>query len=165
LEERRSETRLVKPENILKRKAGTGGFDECTLVKAQDMIQTNTIEFVPLANDLVFQLGNLLSAIKADPKNATKDQIGEIMYPLMQFKSQGALFHYPVITKMSHILLDLVENLPGFDSNVVDILDAYKKSVAAVLKLNIKNENNKIAKDLCRELGDACDRYRNAKAK
>ncbi len=162
--ERRSETKLVKPENTLKKKAGNGGFDERVLLKAQDMIETNTIEFVPVANDLVAQLGNLITGLKATTV-ISRQQMDEIMYPLMQLKSQGSLFHYNPITNMSHTILDFVENVPAFDEDIVKILEAYKKSINAILKLKIKDEKNKIARDLQKELIDVCERYKTAKLK
>lgn len=157
-------SRLVKPENTLKKKVGNGGFDEKILVNAQKVIEENTIDFKPMALDFLNQLDGIFVDIKEEKidENAAHDQI---MYPLMQLKAQGALFHYPLITKISYIVVDFLENVSGVDKDALEIVKAYKQSIFAVLSLKIQTDDNKIGKELCDALVDACNRYYKAKGK
>ncbi len=156
--------RLVKPENTLKKKVGNGGFDEAILVNAQKVIEENTIDFKPMALEFLQQLTEVLEEVKT--QNLCEDEAHDkIMYPLMQLKAQGALFHYPVISKISYIVVDFLENVRGLDANVLEIVSAYKKSIFAVLSLQIQQDDSKVGKDLCDALVDACNRYYKAKGK
>lgn len=151
-------SKLVKPENTLKKKAGNGGFTEKDLVKAQDMIQTNEIDFRPLGIDMLKELNNVMSGIKAGTTQSS-DYFDLLMYPLMQLKSQGALFRYPSVTHISQILIDLLENIKEVDDNALEIVAAYAKSLQAMLTLQVKDTESKVAQELCKALSDACDRY------
>jgi len=153
-----SKSKLVKPENTLKKKAGSGGFNESDLMKAQNMIETNEIDFAPLAMDLLKELAEILKKIKSG-EIKKEDYFDQIMYPLMQLKSQGALFRYPLVTKISHLMLDFLENIKSIDSNAIEIVEAYKKSVTAIITLKLKDVNNKAGLELCKALSDAFDRY------
>lgn len=159
-----TESKLVKPENTLKKKVGTGGFNERDLVKAQQGIEKNDIDFRPQGNDFLAELDAVLTKIKAKemPDN---EQLDAIMYPMMQLKSQGGLFQYPLITKISHATLDFLENITGIDDDVITITEAYKKTVKAVLTLQIKDPANKTGLQLLDELMKAFSRYNSAKQK
>mgnify|MGYP001558601707 CR=1 FL=1 len=101
-------SKIIKPENTLKKKAGNGGFKDTDLVKAQTMIQTNEIDFRPLGVEMLKELNDIMAGIKAGTIGQA-EYFDKLMYPLMQLKSQGALFRYPSVTGMSQILLDLLE--------------------------------------------------------
>jgi hypothetical protein len=151
-------SKLIKPENTLKKKAGNGGFNETDLVKAQTMIQTNQIDFRPLGVDMLKELNEIMDGIKAGTVTQ-QEYFDKLMYPLMQLKSQGSLFRYPSVTQISQIMIDLLENIKEIDKNALEIVAAYAKSLQAILTLQIKEVENKVAKDLCKALSDACDRY------
>ncbi len=151
-------SKLVTPENTLKKKAGNGGFKESDLVKAQNMIQTNEIDFRPLGVDMLKELNDILLNIKAG-KISPSEYFNHLMYPLMQLKSQGALFRYPSVSHMSQILLDLLENIPEIDKNALEIVAAYAKSLQAILALQVREVDAKVTQELSKALSDACDRY------
>lgn len=157
-------SKLVKPENTLKKKVGHGGFDEATLNKAQHMIENNDVDFRPIATEFLELLGQVLTDIKSGAIKP-EDAVNNIMYPSMQLKAQGTLFHYPLISKISHVLVDFLETIPLADPDIIEIVEAYKKSITAVVALQLKADNSKAGNDLTNALADACDRYNKAKAK
>jgi len=154
--------KLVTPENTLKQKVGTGGFNETTLAKAQDNLDKNDIDFRPMATEYVTLLSTGLAGIRSGEVKHD-DAIDNVMYPIMQLRAQGSLFKYPSITKISHILIDCLETVTVVDKDVLDIIEGYKKSVQAMIALQIKDENNKAAKELCDALFGACERYEKIK--
>lgn len=157
-------SKLVKPENTLKKKVGNGGFDAKVLESAQDMIENNTIDFQPIALEFSESLTKMIAdARSGELKN--EDVVNSVMYPAMQLKAQGTLFHYPLITKISHIMVDFLEDNTVADADIIDIVEAYKKSITAVATLQIKEENSKVGKELCDALTGACNRYYKARAK
>ncbi len=150
--------KLVAPENALKKKVGTGGFSATVLAKAQDNLDKNDIDFRPMATEYITLLGEVLKGI-ASGDIKPEETIDQIMFPLMQLRAQGSLFKYPSITKISHILIDCMETIKSTDKDILEIIEAYKKSVQAMLALQLKDENNKAVKELCDALLAACGRY------
>ena len=154
--------KLVVPENNLKQKVGTGGFSATTLAKAQDNLDKNDIDFRPMATEYVTSLAGILKDIRAAAIKP-EEEIDAIMFPVMQLRAQGSLFKYPSITKISHILIDCLETVKGTDKDLLDIIDGYKKSVQAMIALQLKDDANPAVKELCTALGDACGRYEKIK--
>ncbi len=157
-------SKLVKPENTLKKKVGNGGFNEKDLIKAQEGIEKNDIDFRPMAKDLIAELDVVVAQIK-DGSMPVPEQLGNIMYPMMQLKSQGTLFRYPLVTKISHTMLDFLESIDEPNKDVMVITDAYKNSVNAMLALQIKDPAHKAGNQLIEELQKAFARYTSTRQK
>jgi len=151
-------SKIIKPDNTLKKKAGSGGFKESDLLKAQTMIENNEIDFRPLGSDLLKELDQALSDIRSGKIENAK-ALDSIMYPMMQLKSQGGLFKFPLITQISHLMLDFLESISESDNDVLEITDAYRKTINAVLALEIKGKDSKEGRQLCLALRDAFERY------
>lgn len=161
----RSTGKLVKPENMLKKKVGAGGFNDSDLVRAQQGIDNNKIDFRPLGLDLIKELDTAIADVThgAYADKSDEQKFSVLMYPLMQLKSQGGLFQYPLVSRISHITLDFLENITSVDNDVVAIVAAYKKAVQAILTLEIKNETHPIAKQLLTEMDAVFTRYRKSR--
>lgn len=155
--------KLVVPENSLKQKVGVGGFSATVLAKAQDNLDKNDIDFRPMATEYAASLGKILKDIRSGAIKP-EEAIDAVMFPVMQLRAQGSLFKYTSITKISHILIDCLETVIATDKDVLDLIDAYTKSVMAMIALQLKDENHNAVKDLCTALGDACGRYEKVKS-
>lgn len=150
---------LVVPDNMLKKKVGQGGFSEAVLVRAQSKIDNNTIDFRPVARDYSQAIAKLLKGLRAASVIDSVEAIELIMYPVMQLRAQGSMFKYPSITKISHVLMDCLDNVTIVDGDVLDLVEGYHKSLNAMIALQIKSENDKAARDLTHALSAACARY------
>lgn len=157
-----SKVKMIKPENTLKKKVGSGGFNETDLIKAQAGIDKNEIDFRPLAQDLLGELDVVLKAVE-EKKLAPGEQFNAIMYPMMQLKSQGGLFKYPLVSHISHKALDFLENIDGPDDDVIKIVLGYRNSVQAMIKLQLKEIESPVGSKLVEELEQAFARYKKAK--
>lgn len=149
---------LLIPPNQLKAKIGTGGIDEAVLVKAQELLENNTIDFKPIA----LMLMDLLHEAIADAKAGTlqgERAIEAMLYPTMQLKAQGGMFHYPLISEISNILVNFLETVIFVDKDMLDIVVAHKMSINAVLGSQIKGDGGKVGRELRDALLDACARY------
>lgn len=149
---------LISPPNRLKEKVGSGGIDEAVLMKAQELLEKNTINFEPIANMLL----DLLVEAIADAKAGTikgEEAIEAMIYPAMQMKAQGSMFHYPLISDISHILVNFLETVEDMDRDVLDIVVAHKMSIKAVLASHLKGDGGKTGKELREALMEACGRY------
>ena len=148
---------IVVPPNKLKEKAGSGGFDEKVVTKAQDQIKNNKVDFQPIAAELIVQLDKAI----ADARNgSTKGEaaLREVLAPAMQLKAQGAMFHHPLVSEISNVLVNFLETVTQIDADVLEIIAAHKVSIIAVLKLGEEQRGEK-GKQLCVALLDTCERY------
>ena len=149
---------LVVPPNQLKEKVGDGGFDEKILVKAEEQLKNNKVDFQPIAATL---LGQMDEAIADARSGAVKDQaaVQAILKQAMQLKAQGAMFHYPLVSEISDILVNFLEAVESIDKDVLDIVAAHKTAIGVALSGRIKKEGDKIGEELCSALADTCERY------
>jgi hypothetical protein len=153
---------LISPPNRLKEKVGSGGIDETVLMKAQELLERNTINFEPIANMLI----DLLVEAIADAKSGDlkgEEAIEAMIYPAMQMKAQGSMFHYPLVSDISHILVNFLETVENTDRDVLDIVIAHKMSIKAVLASHLKGDGGKTGKELREALMEACGRYYRSK--
>jgi hypothetical protein len=56
-------------------------------------------------------------------------------------------------------MLDFLESIPESDNDVLEITDAYRRTINAVLMLEIKGKDSKEGRQLCLALRDAFERY------
>lgn len=156
-------SKLVTPPNVLKKKAGHGGFDPAVLTKAQTTLEENTVDFKPIAVEFLALLGDALAKAKEGTENRD-ESVDAIIYPAMQLRAQGAMFHYPLITQIADILVNFLETVTAIDKDVRDIVNAHKVSINVVLANQMKGDGGKVGKGLCDELVEACARYKMKKA-
>lgn len=151
--------KMVLPPNKLKEKAGSGGFDESVVAKAQDEIKNNKVDFRPIADELIVQLDKAVSDARAG-HTKTDAAMREIMVPAMQLKAQGSMFHFSLVSDISNILVNFLETVTEIDADVLEIISVHKKSLAAVFSGKIAEKDRaKIGKELCSALLDSCERY------
>lgn len=149
---------LISPPNRLKEKVGSGGLDDAVVNKAQELLERNTIDFEPLATMMVDLLVDAISDTKAGNLKG-EEAIEAMLYPAMQLKAQGTMFHYPLVSDISHILVNFLETVTVMDRDVVDIVVAHKMAIKAVLASQLKGDGGKTGKELREALMDACTRY------
>ena len=149
---------LISPPNRLKEKVGSGGIDETVVNKAQELLERNTIDFEPIANMMLDLLADAINDAKAGNIKG-EEAIETMLYPAMQMKAQGTMFHYPLISDISHILVNFLETVNTMNRDVIDIVVAHKMSIKAVLASHLKGDGGKTGKELREALMDACTRY------
>ena len=149
---------IVVPPNRLKAKVGSGGLDDAILNKAQELLENNTIDFKPIAHMLVDVLHEAIADAKSGATRG-EDAIRAMLYPAMQLKAQGAMFHYPLISQIGEILVNFLETVPDVDKDVMDIVVHHKFAINAVLGSQIKGDGGKLGRELRDALLDACQRY------
>jgi len=154
---------LISLPNRLKEKVGSGGLDETVLAKAQELLENNTIDFKPMAAMLMDVLNETITDAKAGTIKG-EAAIEALIYPAMQLKAQGGMFHYPLISEISNILVNFLETVNDTDKDVLDIVVAHKMSMNAVLASQIKGDGGKVGRELRDALLDACARYYKAKS-
>lgn len=150
--------RVVTPPNTIKQKVGTGGLDKSVLAKAEEVIDNNTIDFKPIAENILQELEILIGKMRATPENETL--VEDMLYAAAQFKAQGSMFRYPLVSDMGNTLVNFLEavTLPA-SAAVADIVSAHKKAITFIIHSGIHEPDHAMGKELLKSLIDACDRY------
>lgn len=156
----RRKAEFIKPVNTLKAKTGSGGLSEEILNRAQLLLENNTVDFLPLAE---MYLDSLMKGIDA-AKNSTREDdkeylISSMLYPGMQLKANGGMFHYPLVTRISDHLIQFLEVIEEADIEAIEIVLAFHTTIRAVVLGKIKGDGGKHGDDLVTALSDACMRY------
>ncbi len=151
---------FIRPPNTLKAKVGSGGLSDDILEKAQKLLESNTVDFMPLAE---MYLDSLMKGIDL-AKNAGSEIDSEyviscMLYPAMQLKANGGMFHFPLVTQMGDKLIQFLEVIQEADIEATEIVLAFHTTIRAVVLGKIKGDGGVHGQELVRALSDACMRY------
>ncbi|TNE32020.1 MAG: hypothetical protein EP349_02785 [Alphaproteobacteria bacterium] len=152
-------TQIVVPENQLKDKLGRGGCASERVERAQMFINYNDIDFVPLARKLLVLLENGVEGAK-DPELNWEDAVFLMLYPAMQLNAQGAMFQFPLISKICDVLVNFLEVMEVYNQDAIDIVMAHHDAVQHILDNNVRENGGELEKIMYNNLVAACNRYR-----
>ncbi len=155
---------FIKPPNILKSKVGSGGLSQNILSKAQDLLENNTVDFRPLGEMYLDQLQEGIdhSAVDLDlpeEKRQGEKLIRQMLYPSMQLKANGGMFHYELVTTIGDKLVQFLEVIERPDIEALEIVQAFHTTIRAVLLGKIQGSGGRYGLELIQALDDACYRY------
>lgn len=162
-QKKQRDIQLIQPDAGLKGKVGHGGLNQNILEKAQTIIDENTIDFIPVAMRDLSTLQEALKIVKSQrDKHETNSLIAILGIPVMQLKANGSMFGYPLITKISSLMIRFLETIDTLDNDTFDVLSGFLTSFNAVLIGNIRMDDPTGAgDDLYNALEDACQRHLN----
>lgn len=156
----RRNAEFIKPPNMLKTKVGSGGLSDDILNKAENLLENNTVDFQPLAE---MYLAGLMKGIElakeSDPHDDQEYVISRMLYPGMQLKANGGMFHYPLVTRIADKLIQFLEVIERVDIEVVEIVMAFHTTIRAVVMGRVSGDGGKHGTELMRALNEACVRY------
>ena len=157
---RRRDVEFINPPNTLKQKVGSGGLSDEILEKAQELLENNTVDFQPLGE---MYLGALMKGVDAakDPAPSQDAEyiIASMLYPAMQLKANGGMFHYPLITRISDKLIQFLEVIDEPDIESIEIVMAFHTTIRAVILGKITGSGGAHGEELLKALNGACVRY------
>lgn len=156
----RRKAEFINPPNLIKAKVGSGGLSEDILEKAQRLLENNTVDFLPLGE---MYLATLMKGIDT-AKNAHPDDDGEhiislMLYPAMQLKANGGMFHYQLVTHIADKLIQFLEVITHADIESIEIVMAFHTTIRAVILGRITGDGGRHGAELLSALNEACMRY------
>ncbi len=156
----RRKAEFIKLPNTLKNKVGGGGLSENILNKAQALLENNTTDFRPLGEMYLDALSKGLDQAKNPAADANmEDMISTMLYPSMQMKANGGMFHYPLVTSIADLLIHFLEVIEKLDEECLEIIQAFHTTLRAILLGQIKGNGGQRGKELHDALSEACFRY------
>ncbi|TVQ82034.1 MAG: hypothetical protein EA357_10910 [Micavibrio sp.] len=148
---------LVVP-NLLKKKTGEGGCCDASVEKAQRLIESNNIDFLPAARDLLDMLAAYAARYRTQQAKGEKE-VFKLLYPAMQLNAQGRMFHYPLISDMADVLVNFLENIEELNADALDIVDAHHTAITLIVRRKIAGNGGSAEKAVYDDLVRACRRY------
>lgn len=160
MNKKESKVRVYKASKGLQIKAGIGDFTPDKLVKADRIIEENTIDFSEIADDILVRLHDGIRKAKAGA-GTTEELIANLVKPVMSLKAHGKMFKFDLVTALADIVLGFLEHVKELDADVIDIIEAHHNTLSAIIKKGIKGDGGGSGTMLKAELSDACRRYYN----
>lgn len=157
-EQKVRQAEFIMPPNKLKQKAGSGGLDESILQKAEESLQKNDVDFQPIAEEFLQQIDAYLKEISEGTLTG-EPAIEAIIYPAMQLKAQGTMFHFPIATDIANILVNFLETVITMDEKVAEIILAHRRSLTAVLQGKMRDPADPKGAALKTALLETCTKY------
>lgn len=149
---------FISPPNNLKAKVGTGGLSEMTLHKADKLMESYAKDYPPVATlDLIRFNESFDQVNKGDVPLARAKKI--LSKTVMDLKSNGAMFNYPIVSRISTILLEYISQLETFDQSALDIIQGHYDALRAVIDNQQSGAVDKHGEALILALTLAVDRY------
>lgn len=152
--------RVIKANNLLQQKVGTGKIDPFVLEKIQSYLDSVTIDFNEIAEPHLIKIKMLMDEAGRSPYGR-EDFIEEMVKPIMELKATGGVFNEPVIANVSGMVLGILENVRRLDDDMLDILRSHNIAINTIVHAGIRNVDDRRAIDLMAELKQACMRYYN----
>lgn len=153
------ETRVIKPNRLLQSKVGTGTIDEKKIKRSQKIIDQNTEDFTPMGLEILAALEETVKQARENPDTDPAQHIEAMAEPVMQMKGSAAMFGYKLISALTGTMLNLLESVDTIDKDLLDIVDAHRKTLAVLIKNQMKGDGGEYGSELQKELKDACKRY------
>jgi len=153
-----SGAKIITLKNVLREKIGSGGLDKIIIERAEDHIRNNDISFQWPASEL---LKKTVTAIETAQSKAERNRpvIEIICKPVMQLKASGGMFGYPLLTRISNIVLNFLDDRETLDDEAFGILEVYIRMIRSVIEGQVTGDGGNAGSALIREMEDACARY------
>ena len=159
-----SKARVIKANHMLQAKVGSGPLDAHKVEACQKVMDNNTVDFAPLAQDYLNQLyGTIQKARTGDI--GVEQAVAEMTQPVMELKANAAIFKYHLVGNLANVMLSFLEAVKALDKTVIEIVDAHHKTLTAIVMKKMQGDGGQYGKQLEQELRDACKRYFSSKSK
>lgn len=159
-QEPRRKAEFFMPKNALKEQVGTGGLSDEVLMRAQRIFDNHTEDFRPLAEVYLDNIKESMDeAKKAKDDSNSEELITNLLMPCVQLKSNGTMFHYPLITRVANRFIEFMEVIDSLDPKAIEIVGAFHSTIKIILAEQIKDSSAPQGEALVEELNSACMRY------
>ena len=137
---------LFMPPNILKAKAGAGGFsgiDIAAIKRAEAAMEELKSEFASWAEDDVKRLVAAREAFAKTPDEATRAALLRAAHDL---KGQAASFGFPLMARIAASLSKLLGDTPANRELPPGLVDAHVSAIHVIYRDKVMDKSNKIAR-------------------
>jgi hypothetical protein len=158
------ETRVYKASKMLQAKVGTGAVKPEKTQICQQKLDENTTDFAPMAAEFLAALEKEIERARQG-KEDLQSLRDHVTRPVMQLKANGAMFGYTLIGDLANIMLSFLEGVSRLDGDIIQIVEAHHKTLAAIVRGEMKGDGGEPGKAMKAELVSACKRYMEKRAR
>mgnify|MGYP000747641646 FL=1 len=150
---------IIKASYRLMQKVGMGPIPASMVAECERFIQDNQIDFLPWALSCMRDLNDAL--LRSIAQGSELDDVlrQDMIAPIMQLKSSGAMFRNAPLTQIAASLLHFLESIPRLDQDVLDIVKANEAVLTAFLRDGQTEVLTPAKQQIILELQKACNRY------
>lgn len=156
----KKKAKIIKVENKLLKKTGYGEISETHVIRAEEVITKNEIDFKKIALPILSRLREVIQQAKSSSHSDDLTSITQyIIQPVMELKANGPMFKFDLIGELSSIMLSFLEHLKQLDEDAIQIIDVHENTLTLIITRDIKGDGGQMGKQLISELENACARY------
>ena len=148
--------KVHKADASLQMKVGTGPLDEKTVERCQKVMDSNEVDFAPLAMEYLDKLENAIKGADSTEMNAA---IQNMTTPVMQLKANASTFHYNLIGNLANVMLSFLEAIKQLDEDALSIVAAHHQTLKVIVTKKMTGDGGPVGKQMEDELKSACKRY------
>lgn len=152
----RKDVKKIEADKKLQQRVGTGKIDEQVVEKAQKVIDTNQVDFGPLAKPFLDELKMALETV--DEKETTKEIMESISMPIMNLKANAGTFKFELISGLTGTVLNFLENIKEPDKKVYQIVDLLTKTIQLILAYKMTGDGGPNGKALMAAFAEVCQK-------
>lgn len=151
---------FIRPPNDLKQKVGNGGLDEAVLEKAQKLIETASVDFLPMGKRYLTALEEGLSLSHSRAHELDSETlISTMLYPAMQLKANGGMFGYQLVTSVASRLVQFLEVLDTPNEDALEVVNGFATVLRSIIMGQIEGNGGDHGPELYEALDEACERF------
>lgn len=155
----RRKANFIMPQNKLKQKLGSGGLSQDIINKAQKLIENNTYDFRPDAEEILDRMERTIVDTRQSQEQDQEDIIQQLMFPVMQLKTSGGMFHYETVTDISDRLVQFLEVVEKIGEPELEVIEGFYSTLRAIFAAELKGDGGPQGQQLYNALLKACNRY------
>lgn len=152
-----NEVKVIKANTMLQAKVGSGPLSTAVVDRMQKVMEENTVDFQPLAQEFLAQLDEVIQRANADGLESVSKS--EFTAPVMQLKANASTFKYHLVGRLANIMLNFMENLPKMDKVALDIVSAHHTTLSAIVAKKMMGDGGEHGIAFENELLAAIERY------
>lgn len=147
---------IFMPPNMLKAKVGgrVSGLDMAAIKRAEAALDGLKTEFVSWINTDVDALVECCAAYKKQPSRETRDRLYRAGHDL---RGQALTFEFPLVAQVASTLCKLLDGQA--EAAPIALVDAHVNAIRVIVRQNIKDATDTVAKTLADELETKIDDY------
>lgn len=155
----KKDIKYINPPNLLKNKVGSGGIDTEDIEEAQEIIESVLIDFAPYAENFITEIEAVYKELQTVSDAQKQKTLEKIIMPVMELKSNGAMFNYKIITDVARVFLYFLECLEEINNDALDLVNVHVQTLKTILHERIDGNTGTEGLALIDALDEACMRY------